>query len=114
MILKDKVAIVTGAAGGIGSAIVSGFKKEGAVVYGIDIAYEDDFGAGRLKVDVADTAAVKKAVSDIAEKEGRIDIIVNCAGYSVTAPLKESLTSDWDRTFAVNVRGPVIDRKSVV
>ena len=92
-----KRALVTGGQSGIGAACIERFKAEGIETISLDLHKDAD-----LAVDVSDSAAVSKAIA----AAGPIDILVNCAGVvGPTTPLWEIEAADWDKTFAVNVRG---------
>jgi NAD(P)-dependent dehydrogenase (short-subunit alcohol dehydrogenase family) len=113
--LQDKVAIITGAAGGIGSAIGRAFASEGAAVLGIDIDQDAlqamgaavRAGKGRaatLCADVADEDTAKTAVSRALGEFGGLDILVcNAVADTPLAPVTKISLADWRRTFAVNL-----------
>ncbi len=108
--LDGQIALVTGAAGGIGSATVAALAEAGATVIATDIAGGDrewPSGAHFRRCDVtsdADTGAVIDAV--IAE-HGRIDILILCAGTISHAPLGESTDEEWRSILDVNLFGVV-------
>ncbi len=124
--LKNKVAIVTGGAMGIGRAICLAFAREGAAVAVTDIVDEKGQGTveeilrsgGRAQywhVDVGDENAVKQAFSDIHATLGKIDILVNNAGISgANKPTHELCEELWDRVFAINVKGVFFCTKHVI
>jgi 3-oxoacyl-[acyl-carrier protein] reductase len=92
-----KRALVTGGQSGIGAACIERFKAEGIETISLDLHKDAD-----LAVDVSDSTAISKAIA----AAGPIDILVNCAGVvGPTTPLWEIEAADWDKTFAVNVRG---------
>ena len=102
--LKGKIAVVTAAGQGIGRAIAEAFVKEGATVYASDIdrAKLDDVArVKRAKLDITST----RAVDSYAEKVGKIDILVNVAGYVHHGSVLECSDNDWDVSFDVNVKG---------
>ena len=123
--LKDKVAIVTGGAQGIGEAIARRLASEGAEVAILDIQHEkaqavaDDIGAkGRnalaVKMDIADSQQVKQAVKEVEDKLGKVDILVNNAGWDKVAPFIELTEELWDRIIAINLRGPITVTRAVL
>lgn len=115
MMLKDKVALITGASRGIGQTIAELFLKEGAIVINGDISVGSTTLAkagGNLyevKLDVANHAAVKAVVDSIVTAHGKIDILVNNAGICPPmGPLVEEVTEEeWDKVLKVNLGGMV-------
>jgi glucose 1-dehydrogenase len=118
--LEGKVAIVTGASSGIGYAIAQLFAKHGAAVAINYFAYSDDAkklvaeieaGGGRalaLEGDVSNAQDVEALVATTVETFGRLDVLVNNAGIEQRTPLLEIAEEDWDRTIAVNLKGPFL------
>src|SRR5574341_2169132 len=116
--LAGKVAIVTGAAHGIGRAICVELAREGARVWACDILAPDleetkraveTQGRCRTAVcDVTDPAQVNTLVGRIVEAEGRVDMLVNSAGGvagQTMRPVDEVTDADWHRIFAINLDG---------
>lgn len=116
--LAGKVALVTGAAQGIGRVLARGLAREGAAVAIADVldgtaAADEIAGAGgraiALPCDVSDPEAVRGCVSGVVERLGRLDAVVNNAalfGKVQNVGLFDIRVEDWDRMMAVNVRGP--------
>ncbi len=113
MRLKDKVAIITGGASGIGQATVEAFVREGAIVTIADKNIEAARALAKtvsnrsraFEVDVAKSAAVKAMIDDTIAEHGRVDILYNNAGYGVTGSAIEVSEDDWHALMAVNVNG---------
>ncbi|MEQ8585452.1 MAG: SDR family oxidoreductase [Thalassobaculaceae bacterium] len=115
--MTSKVAIVTGAARGIGHAITKRFLAEGWRVAMVDIEAEELLAAHAkidvedavaLVCDVSDPARVRKVVSSTVEAFGRIDAVVNNAGIAIFKPLLDTSFEDWSRVLAVNLNGPFL------
>jgi NAD(P)-dependent dehydrogenase (short-subunit alcohol dehydrogenase family) len=125
MRLKDKVAIVTGAAQGIGAAYARGLAKEGAAVAVVDIldpnptvkAIQDSGGkALPLKIDVSDEKQTQEMAKKTLDSFGRIDILINNAavyGNIVRKPFEEITVEEWDKLYSVNVKGIFLCVKAV-
>jgi 3-oxoacyl-[acyl-carrier protein] reductase len=124
MRLKDKVAIVTGAAQGIGKAIATRFAEEGAIVVLCDINVEGIQEASKeldqrkatnlaLPLDVSDSIQVDEMVKNVLHKFGRIGILVNNAGIAKDNLLIRITEDDWEKVLAVNLKGAFNLMKSV-
>jgi hypothetical protein len=125
MKLKDRVAIVTGGAKGIGWGIVKVLIQEGAKVVVIDW----DAGTGKrtademrlaggeaifVKCDVSNEEEVKAMVQAALDEYGQIDILVNNAGIGVYKPLLDTSSEDWDRCLNVNLKGQFLCSKYII
>lgn len=111
MELENRVALVTGAASGIGRAVAFALAGEGARVAVCDVnAPGADEVAAELAglavpMDVTDTASVRAGVERVLSESGAIDILVNAAGWDRIMPFVETTEEHWDRVIAVNYRG---------
>ena len=105
--LSGKVAIVTGAAGGIGLTTAWLFAREGATVVGLDRqpAIPADEDIAHHIVDITDAGAVDAAVHTVREHHGRIDVLVNNAGADVFSDPLSLSDEDWERCLALNLKG---------
>ncbi|HYA06176.1 MAG TPA: SDR family oxidoreductase, partial [Xanthobacteraceae bacterium] len=114
----EKVAMVTGAARGIGLATVKRFLADHWRVVLLDIDGETlhrSFAAlpepdRNLAIccDVADAAGVAKAIAAVAQKFGRLDVLVNNAGIAIFKPILTISYEEWSRVLAVNLSGPFL------
>jgi NAD(P)-dependent dehydrogenase (short-subunit alcohol dehydrogenase family) len=106
---EGRVALVTGGANGIGRAIVAGFLGEGARVGVLDLVdaafFADEESVASVVGDVADPETAADAVAEIAQRFGRLDILVNDAAAYPDAPALEMPVDEWRRVFEVNVTG---------
>lgn len=118
----SKVALVTGAARGIGLATAKRFLAdgwrvalldiEGELLHGAVAALADPDNTLALHCDVSDAGAVASAMTKVIGRFGRLDALVNNAGVAVFAPLLETSDEDWNRILAVNLTGPFICTKA--
>jgi 2-hydroxycyclohexanecarboxyl-CoA dehydrogenase len=92
--LSDRVAVVTGAAGGIGAATVRALERTGHRVAGID-----------LPTDIADEAAVTAAVERVEAEAGPVEVLVNCAGHVAETAARDISDEEWDRMLRVHLGG---------
>jgi 3-hydroxybutyrate dehydrogenase len=123
MSLQDKVAIVTGAASGIGKEIARQFHGDGAKVAIADINLEAAGAAAReldssgrtamgVAMDVADEAAVEQGINAVAEGFGGIDVLVSNAGIQIVAPIEEFKFSDWKKLLAIHLDGAFLTTRA--
>lgn len=120
MNLQNKVAIVTGAATGIGRAIATHLAREGAAVaidyHGSsdradDLAHALETVGGKavaIAADISDEAQVSMLVAETVKRFGRLDILVNNAGIEHEYPFLETPREQWDKVIAVNLTGPFL------
>lgn len=116
MKLKDRIAVVTGGASGIGAASARLFAAEGARVALVDL---DEEGLGQVAAgieqaggqamivaaDVSSDAAARAGVEQVLDRWGRIDVLLTAAGVSMGGTVDAIEEGVWDRTFAINVKG---------
>ena len=130
MRLKDKVAIITGAAHGIGKAYARRFAEEGAHVIIADIdsqageataraLIDSNLSAWARSTDVTDFASAEALMRDCAKKFGRIDVLLNNAAIYVTqklwkGPVEELAIEEWDRVIEVNLKGVFLCSKAAI
>lgn len=108
--LDGQVALVTGAAGGIGRATSLALAEAGATVIATDIVDGADFGRAGIayrRYDVTSADETAALVADLREKHGRIDVLVLCAGTISHRPLGESTDEEWRSILDVNLMGVV-------
>ena len=103
--LSGKVCVITGAAGGIGSAAAERFAQEGAIVVGVDLR-DDSPGDLALALDVTDEDAVAEMYKQVDAKYGRIDVLFNNAGISPVddASVLDTTLEAWQRVQDVNLK----------
>ena len=110
--LYGRVAVVTGGAGGIGSAICRRFLREGAKVYAADIQEAESHGEVKFQHhDVTSEESAVDLMARVEEEDGKLDILVNAAGIEIEKTIEETSIEDWNRIFAINVTGTVLASK---
>jgi NAD(P)-dependent dehydrogenase (short-subunit alcohol dehydrogenase family) len=117
MRLQGKVVLVTGAASGIGKAVVELFNQEGATVIATDIAQPTSAypqGVESRTLDVTSEQDWKTAVAAIVEKHGRLDVLVNNAGIIAYEPLHELELPAWNKMVAVDQTGVFLGMREAV
>lgn len=123
--LSGKVAVVTGAAGGIGAELVQALAGQGADIALLDIRVDKPESArqqieaqGRralpLQCDVTSGTEIESAVASILKHFGRIDILVNNAGVASTGSVEELAEAEWDRVMDTNVKSIYLMSKAVI
>jgi len=121
--LQDKIAIVTGAASGIGKEIATVYAKEGAKVAILDMnmaaaqAAADELkasGASAMAVaaDVTDEAQVNAAVAAVVQAWGGVDVLVSNAGIQIVHPVEEFPFADWKKMLAIHLDGAFLTTKA--
>jgi NAD(P)-dependent dehydrogenase (short-subunit alcohol dehydrogenase family) len=120
--LDNQVAMVTGAAGGLGLACAELLAESGARVAVVDMTQnleqatrqvQEKGIAGGYQLDVTDTAAIAVTVSQIRHELGEIDILVACAGINIRQPAHQVTEAAWDKIMAVNLKGLFFTNQAV-
>ena len=111
--LDGKVALITGASAGLGAVTAQLFAERGASVFGIArdadrmaTVFAEVPGGRYSSVDIAEPAACRQAVADCVAEFGRLDVLVNVAGFHQMRHTPTMTDDDWDRDLAVNLNGP--------
>jgi 3-hydroxybutyrate dehydrogenase len=123
--LQDKVAIVTGAASGIGKEIARTFGHEGAKVVIADLKIEaaqatvDEFAAQGIiamavAMDVSDEAAVDAGVDAVVAAWGKVDVLVSNAGIQIVHPIQDYPFADWKKMLAIHLDGAFLTTKACI
>jgi len=106
--LKQRVALVTGGAGGIGSAVSQALAAAGATVVAADLSEPSTpsgEGIERVRLDVTRSHDVRTCVEQVVQRHGRLDILVNVAGVVSLGNAADLSEAEWDRVMAINLKG---------
>ena len=124
--LDGRIAVVTGAASGIGLGIAVAFAREGADVVVVDRVTEaaarpalsaiESYGRNGLfiQTDVSDEASVRRMAEQALSRFGRVDILVNNAGIFTECRLEDMTVEDWDRVVNTNLRGTFLCTRNLI
>ena len=120
MRLKDKVAVVTGAASGIGKAIAELYAREGAkvVIADLDLAKAEatakELGKGAMAVamNVTDEAQVNAGIAKVISAYGGVDILVSNAGIQYISPIDELPFAEWKKLLAIHLDGAFLTTRA--
>ena len=125
MRLKGKIALITGAAQGLGAAIAKRFSEEGASVVICDLNAEVGAStvteiegkggvAAFVRLDVAKEQDWADAMAAVVAKFGRLDVLVNNAGINIREPIEEMAAANFDMMLSINVKGPFLGIKHAI
>lgn len=113
--LENVVAVVTGAGGGIGRAVVAAMKEAGAIVVATDLNKPEGTGADHeVSQDVADPAGWQSVEALVAGHYGRLDALVNLAAISIVGKIEETPLAEWHRVNAINVDSVIIGTQTLL
>ncbi len=122
--LENKIAVITGAASGIGSATAQRFVEEGATIAALDLVTPEGEAwdsicatapeSDSFIVDVTKEPSIEEAVRAVITKYGRIDVLVNGAGVSSGGATEDITEEEWDRVMDINLKGSFFVAKHVV
>ncbi|WP_343486125.1 SDR family oxidoreductase [Allomuricauda sp. d1] len=115
--MSDKVVLITGGSSGIGKAIGTYLSQKGMKVYGTarnPDRYPEFNDFTLLSLDVTKPESIERAVSEILEKEKRLDVLINNAGVGITGPIEETPDEEILKAFDTNFNGPIRVMKAVL
>ena len=123
MLLKDKVAVITGAASGIGKEIASEYAKQGAKVVIADLVLEAARATAKeleaaggtamaVAMNVADEAQVDQGIADVVAAYGGVDILISNAGIQIISPIVESSLDNWKKMLAIHLDGAFLTTRA--
>jgi NAD(P)-dependent dehydrogenase (short-subunit alcohol dehydrogenase family) len=121
---QDRIVLITGAAGGIGALFVGRFLANGDTVIATDhseevlteLADKFDESARLLTIaaDISDEASCAKLAAFARDKAGRVDVLINCAGFFPTQSFEEMSLADWNKVIGINLTGVFLMVKAVL
>src|SRR5436309_460933 len=116
MPLDGKVLVVTGASGGVGRVVVPLLAKDGAITVMVDRELHGAVASGQLELagDVTDEKDVRRLVSDILAKTGRIDGLINLVGAFAPGRLIETEVATWQKMLTLNLTSAFLLSKAVI
>jgi 2-hydroxycyclohexanecarboxyl-CoA dehydrogenase len=120
--LRGRVALVTGAASGIGRSVALRLGDEGCAVAVVDLDLEGARAtaarigedARAFEADVSSMAAMRAVVAGAERELGPVEVLVSCAGWDLVEPFMESTEETWDRVITVNLRGVIVCTRAVL
>lgn len=110
----NRIVIITGAASGIGKATRLLLHEKGCIVYNLDIVQHDDGKGQFIPCDMRNRTQIREAVQQVANKEGRIDMLFSNAGVHLFATIEETSDEQLDNLVGINILGTYIILKAVI
>jgi short-subunit dehydrogenase len=111
----SKVVLITGASSGIGKSIAEYLSSKGFIVYGTSRnPKKEDLTFHLIALDVLNKASIDKAIQQIFDKEGKIDVLINNAGMGITGPIEDTPIEEMKRSFDTNFFGAIEVMKAVL
>lgn len=125
MFFNGEIVIITGGAQGIGKAIADSFVKEGAIPIILDINTEkgeklifeyrhENYIASFIKCDVSNISDIEKAIHEISDKYGTVDVLVNNAGIVHSTPIENITEEEWDKIININLKSVFFMSQKVI
>ncbi len=112
--MTDKIVVVTGGNSGIGKYTAEAFVKKGCTVYDLSRREIRNNGITHISTDVTDENQVTNTINKIIDEQGRIDILINCAGFGISGAVEFTDIADAKKQFDVNFFGTVNVTKAVI
>src|SRR6266498_4866639 len=112
--MAQKVVIVTGASSGIGKSCAEYLKQRGHKVYCASRSTEDQLSDGKISLDVDNDDSVNRAVQRVFEHAGRIDVVINAAGFGIVGAVEDTAIAEAKTQFETNFFGVVRVCKAVL
>jgi NAD(P)-dependent dehydrogenase (short-subunit alcohol dehydrogenase family) len=116
----SRIVLITGAAGGMGALIVQRFLANGDTVIATDMSEEalgkmdKDLRLHTHAADISDEASCATLADFARDKTGRVDVLINCAGFFPTQDFDEMKLADWNKIIGINLTGPFLIVKAVL
>ena len=112
--MANKIVVVTGGNSGIGKYTAEAFVKKGCTVYDLSRREIKNEGIAHISTDVTDEKQVENAIGKIIDEQGRIDILINCAGFGISGAVEFTDLAEAKKQFDVNFFGTVNVTKAVI
>ena len=107
----SRIVVVTGAAQNIGAAIAARFLDNGDTVICADLREPDNTDVDYIETNVAEEESVEALMAAVADRYGRLDVLVNNAGICIETAIQDTSEAEWDRVMSINVKGTFLTTK---